>query len=90
MVMDYGLICTMEKIAISKFKATCLGVIERVRRTRKPIQITRFGKPMAEIVPASPEAPKKFPWGCMAGTFKIHGDIVGPISSEDDWEAGRG
>ncbi len=80
---------SMEKIAISKFKATCLAVIERVRRTRQPVQITRFGKPVAQVVPSSPEAPAKFPWGCMAGTFKIHGDIVSPMGSEDDWEAAR-
>ena len=39
----------MEKIAISKFKATCLAVLERVRRTKKPILITRFGQPVAEV-----------------------------------------
>jgi len=27
----------MEEIAISKFKATCLAVMERVRRTRQPV-----------------------------------------------------
>ena len=37
----------MEEIAISKFKATCLAVVERVRKTRKPIRITKFGKPVA-------------------------------------------
>ena len=40
----------MEEIAISKFKATCLAVMERVRRTRQPVLVTRFGEPVAEIV----------------------------------------
>ena len=44
----------MEEIAISKFKATCLAVLERVRRTGKPILVTRFGKPVAEVVAPSP------------------------------------
>ena len=44
----------MEEIAISKFKATCLAVMERVRRTRQPVLVTRFGEPVAEIVPPSP------------------------------------
>lgn len=44
----------MEEIAISKFKATCLAVLERVRRTNQPIRVTRFGKPVAEIIPPSP------------------------------------
>lgn len=43
----------METISISKFKATCLAVLERVRKTGEPIQVTKFGKPVAEIKPAS-------------------------------------
>ena len=41
----------MEEIAISKFKATCLAVLERVRKTGKPIRVTRFGQVVAEVVP---------------------------------------
>jgi prevent-host-death family protein len=41
----------MQKIALSEFKAKCLAVLERVRSTKKPIRITRFGKPIAEVVP---------------------------------------
>jgi hypothetical protein len=33
----------MEEIAISKFKATCLAVLEKVRKTGKPVLVTRFG-----------------------------------------------
>jgi prevent-host-death family protein len=79
----------MESIAISEFKATCLAVLERVRRTKKPVLITRFGQPVAEVVPPSvPPRPKS--WiGSMAGTGKIVGDIVSPISKKRDWEAAR-
>jgi hypothetical protein len=31
-------------MAISKFKATCLATLERVRRTGRPLRVTRFGK----------------------------------------------
>jgi prevent-host-death family protein len=41
----------MKEVAISEFKAKCLGMLEQVRKTRKPIRITRFGVPVAEIVP---------------------------------------
>lgn len=79
----------METIAISKFKATCLGVLERVRKTRKPILVTRFGEPIAEIVPPA-RTRKRGSWlGSMAGTIEITGDIVSPVSSEKDWEALR-
>jgi antitoxin (DNA-binding transcriptional repressor) of toxin-antitoxin stability system len=44
----------MEGIAIYTFKATCLAVLERVRRTGQPVRITRFRKTIAEIVPPSP------------------------------------
>src|SRR6476620_6200719 len=51
MVYDYGTNSTMRDIAISKFKATCLAVLEDVRRTGAPVTVTRFGRPVAEIVP---------------------------------------
>ena len=79
----------MKEIAISEFKAKCLGILEQVRKTRKPIRVTRFGEPVAEVVPPSP---KKRPanWlGCMAGTMRIVGDIVAPTGSFDDWKASR-
>lgn len=76
----------MEEIAISKFKATCLAVLERVRKTRRPIRVTKFGEPIAEVVPPSPKAKKKRWSGSMAGTVRIRGDIVAPASDESDWE----
>ncbi len=79
----------METMAISEFKATCLAVLERVRRTKKHVLITRFGKPVAEIGPPSGPPPAKNWLGSMTGTVEILGDIVSPISKESDWEAGR-
>ena len=79
----------MESIAISEFKATCLAVLERVRRTQKPVLVTRFGQPVAEVVPPSvPPRPRSW-MGAMAGTGRIVGDIVSPIGKKGDWEAGR-
>jgi prevent-host-death family protein len=80
----------MEEIAISKFKATCLAVLKRVRRTRKPLLVTRFGEPVAQVAPPPP-APRPKRWlGDLAGTGRILGDIVAPASNEDDWEVLRG
>lgn len=79
----------MEEIAISKFKATCLAVLEQVRKTGKPVRVTRFGRAVAEIVPASePQGQKRF-LGTMRGTMKILGDIVSPASDPEDWEVLR-
>jgi prevent-host-death family protein len=79
----------MKEVAISVFKAKCLGIIEEVRKTRKPIRVTRFGKPMAEVVPPSPPKPIGRRLGCMVGTGEILGDIVGSISPETEWDAAR-
>jgi prevent-host-death family protein len=77
----------MEEIAISKFKATCLAVLERVRKTHKPVLVTRFGVPVAEVVPPTMKPVKKQWMGSMAGTGRIVGDIVSPASDEKDWDA---
>jgi prevent-host-death family protein len=76
----------VEEMAISKFKATCLAVLERVRRTRKPLLITRFGKPIAEVVPPSP--PDRPPgWlGSLSASGRIEGEITSPASDESEWE----
>jgi prevent-host-death family protein len=79
----------MKEVAISEFKAKCLGILEEVRKTRKPIRVTRFGKPVAEVVPTTIEKGKGRQLGSMAGTIKILGDIVGPTGSLDDWDAWR-
>jgi len=88
-VRDHGTVHSMEEIAISKFKATCLAVLETARKTGKPVLVTRFGEPVAEIVP--PPAPKRpADWiGSFRETGQILGDIVSPASDENDWEVLR-
>ena len=78
----------METMAISKFKATCLAALERVRRTGQPLVVTKLGKPIAEIIPpriAESDRDKLF--GLMQGTGRILGDIVGPAVDPEDWDA---
>jgi prevent-host-death family protein len=88
-VIDHGKNDVMKEIAISEFKAKCLGILEEVRKTRKPIRVTRFGKPVAEVVPPTIEKNQGRRLGSMAGSMKIVGDIVGPTGSLDDWDAWR-
>jgi prevent-host-death family protein len=76
----------MESIAISEFKATCLAVLERVRRSGQPVLVTRRGEPVAEIVPPSPRA-GSVPWlGSARGSGHIIGDLVAPAAEEGEWE----
>ncbi|HUJ30687.1 MAG TPA: type II toxin-antitoxin system Phd/YefM family antitoxin [Candidatus Acidoferrum sp.] len=79
----------MKEIAISEFKAKCLALLEQVRLTRKPIRVTRFGKPVAEVVP--PESLQgRAAWiGSMKDSIEIVGDIVSPANEESEWEALR-
>jgi len=79
----------MQEIAISEFKAKCLALLEEVSKTKKPIRITRFGKPVAEVVPASPEPRGRKFVGAMKGTGKILGDIVSPVIDLNDMEANQ-
>ena len=71
---------------ISKFKATCLAALERVRTTGQPLRVTRFGKAIADIVPPKVEARRDW-MGSMRGTATIVGDIVGPTDRFAEWEA---
>lgn len=71
---------------ISKFKATCLATLERVRRTGRPLRVTRFGKPIADVVPAAATAARRAWLGGLKGTLDIRGDIVSPAASPAEWE----
>jgi len=79
----------MQEIAISEFKAKCLAILERVRSTKKPIRITRFGKPVAEVVPPT-SVEDRLSWiGSMKNSMRITGDIISPANDEDEWEVLR-
>jgi prevent-host-death family protein len=76
-----------ETVTISKFKATCLSLLDQVNKTGQPILVTKKGEPIAQVIP--PPKPKKpATWlGSFKGTGKIKGDILSPVVSERDWEA---
>lgn len=73
---------------ISKFKATCLAVLERVRQTGQPVLITRRGVPVARVLPPPAEPSAVRGYGSMAGTAEEVGDITEPLGA-DLWEAMR-
>lgn len=68
-------------IAISRFKAECLGLLDEVAEFGEEILITRRGRPLARVVPVEP------PPG-LAGSvrFMVSDDeLVAPIDAA--WEA---
>ncbi|MBS0526998.1 MAG: type II toxin-antitoxin system Phd/YefM family antitoxin [Proteobacteria bacterium] len=70
------------KINAAAFKARCLALIDEVAETGQPLTVTKRGKAKVQIV-AVREKPKTL-WGATKGTFKILGDIVGPIDMDYD------
>lgn len=74
----------MKEMPAGKFKAKCLAVMDEVQKTGEPVLITKHGKPVAKLVPA-PSPPDDI-FDYMKGKAKIVGDIVGPITPEEDWE----
>ena len=78
----------MEEIQISKFKATCLAVLHRVRKTRNPVLVTRFGDPIAQVLPPPP-SPGEDWLGAMKEQGEIHADLVVPVADPSEWEVFR-
>jgi prevent-host-death family protein len=76
-------------IPASKFKATCLSVISGVRRTGRPVTVTRFGKPVARVVPFERARAKRRVLGAYQGQAEILGDIISPVLPPEAWEVLR-
>jgi prevent-host-death family protein len=70
-------------VSASEFKTHCLELMNRVQQTQEEITVTRYGKPVAKLVPI-PGEQQKFV-GSMKGTVIWYGDIISPIDVE--WEA---
>jgi len=79
----------MDQVPISKFKATCLALLKRVKQTGRPILVTRRGEPIAQILPPPPPERPKAWLGSFRGTGRILGDILSPAALEEEWEALR-
>ncbi len=73
----------MKEISAAAFKAQCLNLMEDVRSTRRPLVITKRGKPVAKLVPI--EEPKDDFIGRLKGVFEVVGDLdAGP---PEEWES---
>ena len=71
----------MDSLTVSKFKATCLAVVERVAKTKHRLIITKRRKPIAELIPYEGEtAPVP-----LKDTVAFLGDIISPVAAAD-WE----
>ena len=74
----------MQTMPASKAKTHLLELLDTVHRDRTSITITKRGQPVATLTPIAPRMSVGI-FGCMKGTGKITGDVVGP--EPDIWNA---
>jgi prevent-host-death family protein len=73
----------MKTIPAAAFKAKCLTLMEDVQSTRRPLIITKRGKPVAKLVPTD-EVSDDF-IGRLKGVFEVVGDL--DTDPPDAWES---
>jgi prevent-host-death family protein len=83
MVSDHGRSIMKTTVPAGEFKAKCLKLIDEVAEKRKPLVITKRGKPIAHLVPVP--AKRQDIVGSMKGSVTILGDIISPLDVE--WDA---
>jgi prevent-host-death family protein len=72
-----------EHMKAGEFKAKCLKVMDRVKKTKRRVIITKRNKPVAQLTPIDEKEQDLF--GAMKGTIEILKDIVAPI--DESWDA---
>ena len=77
----------MKRVAVTQLKAQCLHLVDNVQKTRKPLLITKRGKPIAKLVPVHPQDPEFF--GYLEGILEVVGDIKAPAVPPEDWNMVR-
>jgi prevent-host-death family protein len=78
----------MRELGATEFKARCLAILDEVARTGEPVLIRKRGRPVAQLVPATPVEVGS-PQHSLLGTVRIVGDIIAPALSSEDWDAER-
>lgn len=64
------------RIAAGEFKTHCLRLMDEVAEQHVEITITKYGKPVAKLVPAVEEVADSF--GALKGSIRYLEDIVSP------------
>lgn len=77
----------MQEISASKFKATCLSVMEQVRTSGEPVLVTKRGEPLIEVVPAKGPASGVRQLGALRGSAVLQDDLIEPAAPNEVWES---
>ncbi|MGZ4821849.1 MAG: type II toxin-antitoxin system Phd/YefM family antitoxin [Terriglobales bacterium] len=73
----------LRKIAAGAFKANCLAVMDEVAAKREGVIITKYGKPVARLVPVQDDQDDIYYF--LAGKGEITGDVVEPALDLAEW-----
>jgi prevent-host-death family protein len=79
----------MRTVAITDFKAKCLGLLEDVARTGEPLIVTKHGKALARVIPNTGSG-AGHPQESLTGSVTVLGDVVEPVLPAEAWDANRG
>ena len=73
----------MKTVAAGKFKDICLQTLDEVAATRRPVVITKRGRPVARLVPIT----------AVSAARSLAGSVVAergdPYGTGEVWDAGR-
>ncbi len=69
----------------AEFKARCLEVMDRVAATGETVIVTKRGRPVVRLSPAT-DPPKRL-FGFFKGKIKTTGDVIAPL--DEEWDANR-
>jgi antitoxin (DNA-binding transcriptional repressor) of toxin-antitoxin stability system len=75
----------MKTMNASDFKARCLAILDEVGASGEVITILKRGRPVAQLVPPM-YIDSGYPQRELAGSVKIHGDVVSPPLPASAWE----
>jgi prevent-host-death family protein len=64
------------------FKAKCLALLDDVAESRRPLIVTKRGRPVARVVPIADDATSVT---CLKGTVLAQKDLV--AAADEIWEA---
>lgn len=74
------------ELSVHEFEARCRQVVEEALARHEEVLLTRDGQAVARLVPVAADArPSASLFGRMAGSARIHDDLVDPAG--DPWDA---
>jgi prevent-host-death family protein len=73
----------MKKMPAGAFKIHCLAIMDEVQAKRETVIITKYGKPVAKLVPVKEDTDEIYNF--LGGKGAIRGDVVSPALSSEEW-----